>query len=589
VRLRPIRLRSLSHERGGPEREALVDARSSGTAALGPLAVTWSGDERAIAWRVANRGDRPLAVRSVALVYAVEATAPIRMFRHGYQSWSPTGVATLGVDVDPSTIADLELLQAAHHADQRRAQEGELRSELVTVLADASGPSTVLLGFDGGVEHDGTFRLRPTDSGGAELHVEAFLGDAVFAPGEERTLHGVAIDAGDAPASDKLAAWATRVGAANGARTKAPFLVGWCSWYQYFTEITEGTLRSNLALAADWPFDLFQLDDGYQASIGDWLHTNDTFPSDLDQIADAIRAAGRTPGIWLAPFLAAADSTVGAEHPDWLARYQLDGQDHGALRAWWNPAWSDADAGFQRGLDTTNPEVLAHLEATAAALVDAGYDYLKLDFTFSPSAAGGYDDPTRTPAQRVRAGFDAIRRGAGDDTFLLGCGVPLGPVIGVVDGVRIGQDVAPRWSLPGGDETVPGYADVEPAVRHAYGNTVARAFLHRRLWLNDPDCLMLRTTATDLSPAAVRTWADTIAMSGGMVLVSDDLALLDGSARSLLDETIALGRQVDTEAVGGRTPDAPDLLDRTPPSRLQAAGRMLVVDPDDGTSTLSGR
>ena len=51
----------------------------------------------------------------------------------------------------------------------------------------------------------------------------------------------------------------------------------------------------------------------------------------------------------------------------------------------------------------------------------------------------------RAPPISVRAGFEAVRRGAGDDTFLLGCGAPLGPTIGVVDGMRIGPDVAPWW------------------------------------------------------------------------------------------------------------------------------------------------
>jgi len=590
VHVHPTHLLARFHAPGDAEEHHATPANAAGTHALGPLAVDLTAvSDAGWTWSVANRSDRPVAVRSVALVHAVDSVPPVRMFRHGYQSWSPTGVGVLGIDADPSTVADLELMQAGYHADQRRVADGELRSELVTLLADSSGATALLLGFDGGSEHDGTFRLRAIGDGRADLLVEAFLGDAVLAPGEQRTLHAVAVDATDASPSDKLAAWAARVGSANGARTTAPYQVGWCSWYQYFTEITEELLRANLALAADWPFEVFQLDDGYQANIGDWLRTNDTFPSDLDAIADEIRAAGRTPGIWLAPFLAAADSDLSARHPDWFARFRQDDEDHGPLRTWWNPAWSQADAGFQRGLDTTNPDVLAHLEATAAALVDAGFDYLKLDFTFSPSADGGYHDPSRTPAQRVRAGFDAIRRGAGERTFLLGCGVPLGPVIGAVDGVRIGQDVAPVWSLAPGTETIAGYLDVEPAVRHAYGNTVTRAFQHRRLWLNDPDCLMLRTTATDLSPAAVRTWADTIAMSGGMVLVSDDLALLDRSARSLLDETIALGRQVDAESVAGRTAYAPDLLERTLPTRLEAAGRTLLVDPDDGTSILTER
>jgi hypothetical protein len=59
------------------------------------------------------------------------------------------------------------------------------------------------------------------------------------------------------------------------------------------------------------------------------------------------------------------------------------------------------------------------------------------------TVTGVWRDRSLTPAQRVRAGYDAIRRGAGDDTFLLGCGAPQGACIGVVDGMRIGPDVAP--------------------------------------------------------------------------------------------------------------------------------------------------
>ena len=62
--------------------------------------------------------------------------------------------------------------------------------------------------------------------------------------------------------------------------------------------------------------------------------------------------------------------------------------------------------------------------------------------------------PSLTPAQRVRAGYEAMRRGAGDDTFILGCGVPLANVVGVVDANRIGQDVAPLWTLPPSEEVV---------------------------------------------------------------------------------------------------------------------------------------
>jgi len=386
------------------------------------------------------------------------------------------------------------------------------------------------------------------------------------------------------PAPDKLAAWAASVGNANHARTGAPYQVGWCSWYRYFHDVTEDDLRANLALAGDWPFEVFQLDDGYQRAIGDWQATNTRFPSGLDALAGAIAAEGMQPGLWLAPFLVAPDSEVATRHPEWIARHTVDGADAGPLRTWWEPSWGGGEDGFMYGLDTTQPEVLAHLESTAAALVDAGFTYLKLDFTFSPSADGAYHDSSLTPAQRVRAGFDAVRRGAGDDAFLLGCGAPLANVVGVVDGNRIGPDVAPAWALAPSDEIVRGYLDIQPSTQRAYVNTLTRSFLHRKLWLNDPDCLMLRGEGTDLEPAAVRTWSDTVAISGGMALVSDDLAVLSPTDRQRLDEVIAIGREADAEAADGHPARCDDLLDDPLPTRLRSSGLELIVEPRPGTS-----
>lgn len=590
MQLIPRRMEAAVGSAEGDRSMSAVITGSTCVTRLGPLELTAALTQTGVEWSVANRGDDAVRVRGVALVFElVDVVVPLRMFRNGYQSWSPSAVATLGADVDPSAVADFEFLQATQHADQRRARDGELRSEWVTVLADAGSTGSehpLLIGFDGGHRHDGTFRLRP-NGGSVELWAEAHLGDALVEPGEERHLHRLVLDdGGEGDASSKLAGWATLVGSRNGARVRAPYRVGWCSWYQYFHDVTEEHLRTNLALAADWPFEVFQLDDGFQRAIGDWLTTNDKFPSGLDAIASSIAAAGRIPGLWLAPFLVAPDSEVATLHPEWIARNVVAGVDRGPLRTWWNPGWAGGEDGFMYGLDTTHPEAAAHLESVAAALVDAGFTYLKLDFTFSPSVDGGYADPSCTPAERVRAGFDAIRRGAGDDAFLLGCGVPLANVVGVVDANRIGPDVAPTWALEPSEEIIKGYLGMQPSTQHAFVNTLARAFMHRRLWLNDPDCLMLRTEDTHLTQAALRTWAHTVALSGGLALVSDDLALLDADARRLLDEVTALGRASDDDALLDNGACCPDLLDRCPPSQLVAAGWVLEAEPSAGASTL---
>ncbi|MBV6510218.1 MAG: hypothetical protein JJLCMIEE_03349 [Acidimicrobiales bacterium] len=526
-------------------------------------------------WTVRNTGREPVAVRAVGWRVPVEATGPVRMFANGYQSWSPTGLVVLGRDVDPSLSDNsIDIARGCYHADQDVVAPGELRSELVTVLADTAG--SVLVGFTGGDRHDGTFRLSKTEDG-VQLVCEAFLGDAVLAPGEERRLHGVAVRS-DATPAEMLDRWAAEVGQLNRARVAAPYQVGWCSWYHYFHEVTEADFLGNLERAADWPFEVFQLDDGFQAAIGDWLSTTASFPNGLEAPAAAVRAAGLRPGIWLAPFLVAPSSEIARYHPEWIARDPAGEQ---PLIGMYNDHWG----GFVHVLDTSNPAVLEHLERLAADLVDAGFTYLKLDFTYAPSIDGTYLDPSRTPAERVRAGYDAIRRGAGEDTFVLGCGCPLGPAIGVVDGMRIGPDVAPNWALSPDQLYVPGYAEAAPATLNAWRSTLARSFMHRRLWLNDPDCIMLRTDQTELVPAAARAWAHAVAVSGGMALVSDDLSLLGDAARLVLEEVVETGRQVDASARTGPAPACPDLLDRRTPERLRGDGYELVGVVD---STVSG-
>jgi alpha-galactosidase len=294
-----------------------------------------------------------------------------------------------------------------------------------------------------------------------------------------------------------------------------------------------------------------------------------------------VAGAGLRPGLWIAPFVVAPTSRLAAEHPEWVARFP-DGE---PLIGMYNDHWG----GFVHTLDTSHPEVLEHLESLAAELVAMGFTYLKLDFTYAPGFDGRYHDPSMTPAERVRAGYDAVRRGAGDDTFLLGCGAPLGACIGVVDGMRIGPDVAPWWAPQTELFPFPGYEATVPSTLNAWRNTLARAHQHRRLWLNDPDCLMLRTTDTDLTEDQVRAWALAVAASGGMAIVSDDLALLDDSSRALLEEVLALGRQVDDAARRGPAPRCEDLLSADPPTTLRSPVAELVGSPESGAATLERR
>jgi alpha-galactosidase len=573
------------------DRDANVVVRRTGEApvaarALGEITVDaevrHDGNGHTLTWSIANTGAAPVAIDAVRYEWAATCGDSVRWFTNGYQSWSPTGARRLGHDEDPSRHPQsIAFVRAVHHADPTVAPDGELRSEMVTAVDLDRGDGVHCIGFDGGARHSGTVRARRTAPDEVRFAVEAWLGGAHLLPGARRELHAVRVSHGDdAPAL--LDAWAARVGAAEHARVDVPYHVGWCSWYYYFHRVTETALVDNLERAADWPFTLFQVDDGYQRAIGDWLQTNERFPAGVGAMAERIARHDLTPGLWLAPFLASPASDLATARPEWFARHATRDE---PLVGMYHEDWG----GFMWELDTTRDDVREHLAATARELVDMGYRYLKLDFTFSPAVRGRFADPTRTPAERVRAGYEAVRAGAGDDTVLLGCGCPLGAVVGVVDAMRIGPDVAPAWDVSAEARPLPGYDAAAPSTRNAWVSTLARSFMHRRLWANDPDCLMLRTADTALAPDAMRAWAYAVGLSGGLAIVSDDLALLDRDARRLLDEVVAIGRAADAAACGGPAPRCDDLLGPGGPRRLSAAGRQLSTDPDDPRPELTIR
>jgi alpha-galactosidase len=322
---------------------------------------------------------------------------------------------------------------------------------------------------------------------------------------------------------DPLGPYLDAVANENSARKMADVPVGWCSWYQFFDSVTHDNVIENLEWAATSrrriPLDLIQLDDGFQAQIGDWFQTKDSFPDGVAGIARHAKDEGFTPGIWLAPLIVRPEARIVKEHPDWMLRGR------GGLPVHAGFIWKR----FTRALDPTHPAVLDHLRRMINTAVDEwGYEYLKLDFLYAGALKANRHNPKMTRAQGLRHALSVMREEAGDDVFMLGCGCPLGSGIGIFDGMRISADVAPSWN--------PAYLGMElpfrsepdfPAVRNAIRNTITRAPMHRRWWLNDPDCLLMRGNDTKLSEHEVQTLASVIALSAGSLIVSDDLPSLD--------------------------------------------------------------
>ena len=548
-RVDPVRIAARFRRGGEPILEIRKDALDSGARRLaaGDLELVLRREEHRTAatlhGSLRNRGSTPLYVESIefGLEFCGHGHSAFRFLRHGWQSWSPTGVRSLTPEGE-SEFPSGPWLRGMYHC-QGEPRFGWHESETMTLVGGmAAGPFCLVGALETGRAF-GIARLLagPEAEAGRPVIIDLELRlEVTLEPGETRELEGVRVALG-LEANPLMERFAELWGTVGGARRKSSFQAGWCSWYHFFHDVSEQDLLRNLeALAADTsgiPVQVVQLDDGFQPTMGDWLEPSARFPSGLAGVASAIRRAGFRAGIWTAPFAVSAESRVLSQHPHWVLR---DGESR--LRGTYNPAWSRD--GWVYVLDPSQNEVLKHLEETFSALVDLGFDYLKLDFLFMPAMRGQGADPSLTRAQRLRRGLEAIRRGAGEDAFLLGCGSPLGPAVGLVDGMRIGPDVAPSWEV---DQPVvlPGLEEMLPSTRTALRSTFARQFLHRRLWLNDPDCLMVRSRETSLSSSESASLAAGVALSGGMVVFSDDVPLLEPAERDAIANVVALAKRID--------------------------------------------
>jgi len=467
-------------------------------------------DAADLALTVVNEGDDSRRVAALDLLDGTAAFGPDdRVFEHGYQSWSPTATLDLDERFPPETDrARPQMVDLAAPEDVRT-------SHGLTALAGERGTAT--LGFLDHGRYLSRFEMRTDEGAKTGFRACCPVDGVALAPGESRTSATLRVDA-TRPVPAALAALADAVADRMDARVPERAPTGWCSWYHYFTEVTADDVRTNLDALHDWDaeFDVVQLDDGYEVAFGDWRTLDDGF-EDMRGLREDVAAAGYTPGLWLAPFYVQADSRLAERHPEWLLTCDGDPVDAGPRH------------GPMYALDTTHPGVERWLRETFATVVDEwGFDYLKLDFLYAAALPGDRtEDVTRAAA--YRRGLEIVRDAVGE-TFVLGCGAPQFASVGLVDAMRVGPDTAPYWRRDGESAS-------QPAHENAVRNVLNRQFAHRRLWLNDPDCQLVRST-TDLTDAERESFAALVALTGGTNVLSDALADIDDAGRALFERTL---------------------------------------------------
>lgn len=306
-------------------------------------------------------------------------------------------------------------------------------------------------------------------------------------------------------------------------------MTGYTSWYNHYQNISEKIILKDLRGAVDsgQKMDIFQIDDGYESYVGDWLAVNEQkFPHGMKNVCEAIHESGKKAGIWLAPFVCERHSRCYREHPEWLVR-----DDAG------RPFCCGSNWGGFYALDVTQEEVQDYLrDVFDCVLEEWGFDLVKLDFLY---AACILPTATKTRGQLMCEAMDFLRELVGDK-LILGCGVPLGAAFGRVDYCRIGCDVGLDWDGTRRDRRL---HRERVSTKNAIGNTIYRRHLDGRAFWNDPDVYLLRDDNIKLNKKQRLMLAQINGLFGSLLFTSDNVGEYDEEKRDINRSLCSLREQ----------------------------------------------
>ncbi len=296
---------------------------------------------------------------------------------------------------------------------------------------------------------------------------------------------------------------------------------GYTTWYNYYTKVTEQIVYRDLEAISklDKKLDIFQIDDGYERAVGDWLiYDKKKFPNGMKKPVDLIHQHGMLAGIWLAPFAVTPKSYIYKEHKDWIVC-----DDRGRRRI-----TSHNWGGFYT-LDIYNEEVRAYIRKVFDTIFnDWGYDMVKLDFLYACCLIPIHG---KSRGEIMCDAIDFLRECCGDH-MILGCGTPLHPAFGKFEFCRIGADVGLCWENKA-------YAREDVSTQHTLNNTMYRRHLDGRAWLNDPDVFLLRDENIEMPLDKREIIAKVNSLFGNLLFVSDDVSTYNERQKEIFDETIS--------------------------------------------------
>lgn len=493
-----------------------------------------------LTWKSIHRPSVGLKLTTITLsISDFNKDIKYEILQNGYQSWGLTTIYS-HLEKDQSPILKFLRTSQENAFTRHSGKVGDFISEGFVVLWSRENKSGYILGVSDENTQNCKFRVvfNPDGKLGSIEIIYDFFYSPEFKAKEAINLTPVKLIHITKDPYTAMEDYSRALGKKIGVKkneTIAP--TGWCSWYYYYTDISEKIILDNLKEIKNKkvPIEFFQVDDGYQKEIGEWLVPNSKFPAGMQFIADEIKKVGLKPGLWLAPFLVRKKSSFFQLYPEAI----LKDESGKPVPAIYQPIWGLGDTYC---MDLTHPISQDYLAKVFQTInKEWGYHYLKLDFLYAGLLDGVSYNTKVSPAQKYRQILEMIRKIVGKNSFLLGCGAPLMPSIGIFDGMRISCDVTPQWN----SSIIRTWLLDKHALstEKALINTLNRAYMHRNFWLNDPDCLIIRKERNKMSYNQTLLMATIMGLSGGMLLVSDNMANIDENRIPILEKALLLSKK----------------------------------------------
>ncbi len=302
------------------------------------------------------------------------------------------------------------------------------------------------------------------------------------------------------------------------------------NWYYAYGKSSEEEILMDADLMCELASGLEErpfmvIDDGWQfthgcsCSGGPWDSGNYKFP-DMKKLADDLKIKRLRPGLWIRP----------------LKTYECFPEEC-ILHKWTMEGC---------GLDPSHPNVLKYVEKMFADIRAWGYELIKHDFTtFDIFGKWGNDmgkeltdpewhfyDTKKTTAEIILQFYRAIRKGAGDETLIMGCNTISHLSAGIFEIQRTGDDTSGReWER----------------TRKMGINTLAfRMPQNGTFYTADADCAGITEF---INWELNQQWISLLAESGTAMFVSADPKALTEQKRNILKEAFRVFTETKREAV----------------------------------------